>query len=365
MMDSYNILKNGNWLSFCDAFGSGVSVADAGSLITTRAGKSIVDIVIHQVAQHGQDWPWVSINNTIYKSGISAKVLSSHQLALRYSASHGSGLILKMETLCVATGDKRIYSCTQPVTHDLVNLIISLKDFVDDKGNFISEQEEVLGFAFYVVLPQEGGESRLTIEEFTLLEFSSPDNRITEFYQKMDLGYMAMELLNCHYIFEFLAKHKITRTLEIGLGEGASAMAILTATGQMHTAIDSLIYCTKGPDNLKAIDCFDRLRLLKSLSHIALPKLCDLEEKFQFTFVAGGCRFEDFFIDFTYASHLTEMGGYIMMPDKELPAMPAMIKYIAANRPDYVAVDTPEYSKICLWKKVAEDKRGWSDHVEF
>lgn len=364
-MDSYNILKNGNWLSFCDAFGSGVSAPDAGSLITSRAGQSIVDVVVHQVACHGDDWPWVSINSAIYKSGISAKVFASHQLALRYCVSHGAGLILKMETVHVTTGDKRIYSCTQPAARDLVSVIISLEEFVDDKGKFISEHEEVLNFSFYVAFPQEGGEARLKIEEFTLLGFSSPDNRVAEFYQKMDLGYMAMELLNCHYIFEFLAKHKITRTLEIGLGEGASAMAILTATGEKHTAIDSLIYCTKGPDNLKAIGCFDRLRLLKSLSHIALPKLCDLEEKFQFTFVAGGCRFEDFFIDFTYASHLTEMGGYIMMPDKELPAMPAIIKYIAANRPDYVAVDTPEYSNICLWQKVAEDNRGWTDHVEF
>ena len=260
-MDSYDILKNGNWLSFYDAFGSGVSVTDAGSLVTTRAGKSIVDIAVYQVARHGQDWPWVSVNSAIYKSGISAKVLSSHQLALRYSVSHGSGLILKMETLCVATGNKRIYSCIQPVTRDPVSLIISLEDFVDDQGNFISAQEEVLGFSFYVDFPQEGGESRLKIEEFTLLGFSSPDNRIAEFYQKMDLGYMAMELLNCHYSVEFRAKHKITRTLEIGLGEGASAMAILTATGQRHTASDSLIYCTKGPDNLKAIGCFDRLRL--------------------------------------------------------------------------------------------------------
>lgn len=364
-MDSYNILKNGNWLSFCDAFGSGVSSADIGSLITSYAGKSIIDVVIHQVARQGQDWPWVSINSAIYKSGIPAKVLSSHQLALRYSVSHGTALILNMESLHVTTGNKRVYRCTQPVTRDLVSLTISMEDFIDDAGNFISEQEEVLGFSLYVGFPQEGGESRVRIEEFTLLGFNSPDNCVGEFYQKMDLGYMAMELLNCHYIFEFLAKHKITRTLEIGLGEGASAMAILTATGQMHTAIDSLIYCTKGPDNLKAIGCFDRLRLLKSLSHIALPKLCDLGEKFQFTFVAGGCRFEDFFIDFTYASHLTEMGGYIMMPDKDLPAMPAIIKYIAANRPDYVAVDTPDYSNICLWQKVTEDNRGWSDHVEF
>ena len=236
---------------------------------------------------------------------------------------------------------------------------------LDEAGGCIAANEEVLGFSFYVNFPAEGREARLKIDEFAVLGFRAPVNRVEEYYTSMDLGHMAIELSNCHYIFEFLAKHKITRTLEIGLGEGASAMAILTATGTMHTAIDSLIYCTKGPGNLKKIGCFERLRLLKSLSHIALPKLCDVEEQFQFTFIAGGCRFEDFFIDFAYASHLTEMGGFIMMPDKELPAMPAMIKYIAANRPDYIALPTPAYSNMCLWQKVADDKRGWIDHVEF
>jgi hypothetical protein len=365
MTDNYNILKNGNWLSFCDALGSGISFAEQRNLVRTHDGKSIIDVVIHQVARQGQDWPWVSLNGSIYKSGISAKINKFHRLALTCCVSTGSYVILKMETISLVSGEKQVYSCSLPVVSNLINAVISLEDMRDDKGNAIDEQEEVLGFSFYVDFPQEGGEARVRIDEFAVLGFSSPENRVAEFYDKMDLGHMAIELPNCHYIFEFLAKHKITRTLEIGLGEGASAMAILTATGQVHTAMDSLIYCTKGPENLKTIGCFERLRLLKSLSHIALPKLCDVEESFQFTFVAGGCRFEDFFIDFAYASHLTEMGGYIMMPDKELPAMPAMIKYIAANRPDYISLQTPEYSNMCLWQKVAEDKRGWIDHVEF
>lgn len=364
-MDKYNVIKNGNWLSFHDNFGSGVFLPEGGDLVTARNGQARIDIVMEQVGKPENNWPWVSLYCSIYKSGIPAKIGKHNNLALTYASDNGANLILRMDTINPASGKKFAYSSRLPAAIELVSLLVPIENIVNDQGNPLSDNEEVIGFSFYGDFPHEGGKSRIRIEDFSLLGFKSPDNKIAEFYKKMDLGHMAIELLNCHFVFEFLTKHNITRTLEVGLGEGASAMAIMSATGQKHTVIDPLTFCIKGIDNLNAIGFFDQLRLFETLSQFALPRLCKSNEKFQFSFVAGGCKFEDFFNDFTYLSQMTEMGGYIMIPDKDLASVPTLIRYIATNRLDFVAVETPEYSNICLWQKVADDKRDWDHHVDF
>lgn len=364
-MSKYNLIKNGIWLSFSDNLGSGIFLPEGEKLVITTNGQTLVDVVMEQVERQENDWPWVSLYCSIYKSGIPAKIGMANSLALIWSSDNGSNLILKMDTINSVSGKKNVYSTILPAAIEPVSVLVAIGDIVNAEGNPLSEKEEVIGFSFYNEFPREGGRARIKIEEFFLLGFKSPDNRIAELYKKMDLGHMAIELLNCHFVFEFLTKHNITRTLEVGLGEGASAMAIMSATGQQHTAIDPLTFCTKGIDNMKAIGMLEQLRLCKSLSQFALPKLCEANEKFQFSFVAGGCKFEDFFNDFTYLSQMTEMGGYIMIPDNELPSMPTLIRYIAANRPDFIAVETPEYYKICLWQKVTDDNRDWDHHVNF
>lgn len=130
---------------------------------------------------------------------------------------------------------------------------------------------------------------------------------------------------NIRVIREILLARKPSRTLEVGLGFGASALTILATlrenrvAGAMHTAIDPFqVTGLWRASGLRVVadeghaSCF---RHLEEFSCFALPRLAAANESFDFIYVDGSHRFEDVFIDFYYASKILRVGGIVLFDD--------------------------------------------------
>jgi len=121
-----------------------------------------------------------------------------------------------------------------------------------------------------------------------------------------------------------LAKtHQACRSLETGVGNGFSAVALLLAGVEEHTAVEFW------PRNLdiaqtnimKAKTPTQRFRLLFGSSDIRLAALVDAGEKFDLILIDGGHSYEDAFIDIHYARSLLDAGGVMVLDDTNWPAV--------------------------------------------
>jgi predicted O-methyltransferase YrrM len=126
------------------------------------------------------------------------------------------------------------------------------------------------------------------------------------------------------FLYRFLKKRKISKTIEVGLGFGTSAMFILdaiTCTGDKdagHVAIDPAqkdIYNNIGLDNVEKTGFVEQLWFLNKKDYIILPWLLDQDKKFEFAFVDAMKRFDHLFLNFFYLDKLIPVGGYIAFDD--------------------------------------------------
>src|SRR5690349_20727698 len=143
------------------------------------------------------------------------------------------------------------------------------------------------------------------------------------------------------FIHDWIRDHQLGKTLEIGLGYGASAACILSAHGGKHTCIDPYQqenYQNAGLNNLESLGFRDRTVFHQDFSHNVLPKLHAGGQKFDFVFIDGDHRFDSIFIDFYYADLLLVQGGYILFHDAWMRGTQLIAAYIRSNRPNYKQV---------------------------
>lgn len=169
------------------------------------------------------------------------------------------------------------------------------------------------------------------------------------------------------FMHEWVRDHELTRTLEIGLGYGASAACILAAHNGMHTCIDPYQqkdYQDAGLTNLETLGFRDRVSFHQDLSHNVLPKLHAEGQKFDFIFIDGDHRFDRTFIDFYYADLLLAQEGYILFHDAWMRGTQLIAAYIRRNRPNYKQVRRVGVNLI-LFQKSGRAKTNWDDFKEF
>ena len=119
------------------------------------------------------------------------------------------------------------------------------------------------------------------------------------------------------FIYEFLTKNNLKKTLEVGLAYECSTAYIISATKSPHIAIDPYgeIYDNLGLKNLKKLG-LDRFLIHKNApSHIALPNLLQEDVHLEFVFIDGGHKFDEIFIDWYYSDLLLEKNGYVLFDD--------------------------------------------------
>jgi len=169
------------------------------------------------------------------------------------------------------------------------------------------------------------------------------------------------------FIYEFLKKHDIKRTMEVGFAYGYSAACIIAATGSDHVAIDpfqSSFDCA-GMKNLKALGYEHRCELREQPSHVALPELLKEGRRFQFIFVDGGHRFDDIFTDWYFSDLLLEKNGYVLFHDLWMRSTQMVAAFIQTNRADYRAIPAPLKNLVLFQKGDRKDERSWDHFEEF
>ncbi len=192
--------------------------------------------------------------------------------------------------------------------------------------------------------------------------------RFHEIYDSMEKTGMVVDMPAAEWIFNFLREKKIERTLDVGLGEGASAMAVMLATQKKHVAIDPLLFTTAGVRNVEQFGFNDQLELIKFKSAAALADLWREGRTFEYTFIDAGNKIDDLFTDFYFVSQMTELNGYIFIPDMETNTATLLkfLSFIRNCRPDFEIHPIPQDTELTILKKVSqEDNRSWGHYIDF
>ena len=192
--------------------------------------------------------------------------------------------------------------------------------------------------------------------------------------------------LQGRHLYNLIKENKYTRTLEVGMAMGASAVWMTQAHKDVgragtHIAIDpnqSSQYKSVGRHLVASCGLGSFMRVIEMTSYRALPLL--LEDvlngripRFHLIYIDGWHTFDYTLLDFFYADLLLEVNGVIVLDDiKHLPVKKTM-KYIELNYPHYEVIPvTPVFNRLdpgnssqATFIKKALDSRVWNHHVDF
>lgn len=168
------------------------------------------------------------------------------------------------------------------------------------------------------------------------------------------------------FIFEFIKKHGIKKTLETGFAYAKSASHIIASTQQKHIAIDPFQdnYQRLGLKNIKKLGFNDFLDFREDYSHNVLPELVKKGEKFEFIFIDGDHKYDGEFVDFYFADLLLEDNGFVLLHDTWMRSTRLVMEFIKTNRKDYKELQTG-LRNIALYQKCGKDNRNGMFFKEF
>lgn len=202
-------------------------------------------------------------------------------------------------------------------------------------------------------------------------------------------------------LYDLIREHRLSRTLEVGMAYGMSALFICQALEDnalgSHTAMDPVqdtSWKSIGRLNIERAGLKDRLRFFPGSSHEVLPRLLEAGESFDFAFVDGLHLFDYTLVEFFYIDRMLRAGSYIAFDDIGLPAVRKAVSFILRNR-SYEIVRPRRAGNgvvrsamsaarrlaqeplgrdlalklmpgnVCVLKKVADDDRHWKHYSPF
>jgi predicted O-methyltransferase YrrM len=142
---------------------------------------------------------------------------------------------------------------------------------------------------------------------------------------------------NLHILRELIRAKKPVRTLEIGLANGASALVILAslnefvAANHQHTAIDPFQkdhWKSVGLCSVQTAGFQDHFRFMEDFSSLALPRLVEARDCFDFIYVDGSHAYDNVFVDHYYGLRLLKRNGVILFDDCTTGDVAAVIRFI-------------------------------------
>lgn len=139
---------------------------------------------------------------------------------------------------------------------------------------------------------------------------------------------------------EWVVREGATRTIEIGLGYGISALFVcegLLANGDAaarHVAVDPYQATRFANCGLQVLDEAGLTELVEfhaEESQTALPRLLSEGRTFDLAFVDGNHRFDGVFLDLVYLGRLVRAGGILFVDDYQLPAVARAASFCVTN----------------------------------
>jgi predicted O-methyltransferase YrrM len=138
----------------------------------------------------------------------------------------------------------------------------------------------------------------------------------------------------------WVEREDATRTIEIGLGYGVSALAVCEGLvrnggdGARHVVIDPFQETRFGGEGLGLLEEAGMAALVElhpEESQLVLPRLVAEGRRFDLAFVDGNHRFDGVFLDLVYLGRLVRGGGIVFLDDHQLPAVARAASYCATN----------------------------------
>ena len=169
-----------------------------------------------------------------------------------------------------------------------------------------------------------------------------------------------------------------TRTIEIGLGYGISALHVCEgllenageATAQ-HVAIDpyqATRFADCGLQFLEEAGVAGLVDHHPEESQIALPRFLDAARSFDLAFVDGNHRFDGVFLDLVYLGRLVRPGGIVFLDDYQLPAVARAASFFVTNL-DWTLEEISAADDLHQWAvlrtSALPDERPFDYYVDF
>ena len=168
-----------------------------------------------------------------------------------------------------------------------------------------------------------------------------------------------------------------TRTIEIGLGYGISALhvcqGLLGNAGPTprHVAIDpyqATRFANCGLQFLEEAGVAELVEHCAEESQIALPRFLSEGRSFHLAFVDGNHRFDGVFLDLVFLGRLVRAGGIVFVDDYHLPAIKRAASFCLTNLgwtlEEVSPADDPHQWAV-LRTSAVPDKRPFDYFIDF
>ena len=155
---------------------------------------------------------------------------------------------------------------------------------------------------------------------------------------RRELAPHSVELAEGEAIRDLVVAEGATRTIEVGLALGMSALffcdAIAGREGAGHVAIDPFqeeSWGGAGLETLRRAGVAELVEAIEEESALALPQLVREGRKFDLAFVDGDHRFESVLLDLVFMTRLVKPGGVIVVDDMWMPSVRLAVSYVERN----------------------------------
>jgi predicted O-methyltransferase YrrM len=168
------------------------------------------------------------------------------------------------------------------------------------------------------------------------------------------------------FLYNFLKKDVLGRTLEVGFAYGCSAAYIIAATQTKHIVIDPYQHAfgNLGLKNIEKLGFSKYLVHRNEKSYAALCQLLGEGTSLDFVFIDGDHRFDTSLVDFYLIDLMLDIKGYVIFDDAWMRPIQLVGSFIDANRKDYLQIkECPQ--NFIVYQRIGKDERTWYHFEEF
>jgi predicted O-methyltransferase YrrM len=176
---------------------------------------------------------------------------------------------------------------------------------------------------------------------------------------------------------EWVERERATRTIEVGLGYGVSALFLCEALlrngdpAARHLVVDpyqATRFANCGQQVLEEAGVASLVEHHVEESQIALPRFLSEGRRFELAFVDGNHRFDRIFLDLVYLGRLLGPGAIVFVDDYQLPAVARAARFCLTNlgwRLEAVSPADELHQWAVLRTSAVPDTRPFDHYVEF